>query len=137
MTGPTALLTATGTFSPIGAASTSSQNPNAAIDSSEKSSRLISMTIFSVVQRLSLFVLSTLTPLDELATLNIRRLRVLIQASNDKKTIPRQTTPVNDWMLVAFVHVTITLQRLAYTFAPIYHLIGITNPAPVVNVAGT
>ena len=86
------------------------------------------VTIFSSAMRLSLFVLQSLSPLTDLATLNVRRMTALL-ATLDR--VSPYTTPVYDWMLAAVVHATFALQRASLSLMPAFRLLGITAPMTI------
>ena len=81
-----------------------------------------SMSIYSCIIRLCLYVLSVQSPLEETAELNIRRIRQLLLESS--RTSP-YFTPVDDWVLVSVVHVLVALKRLLYSLRPVFRMLGI------------
>lgn len=89
-----------------------------------------SISLYTAVVRMSLNALQTLSPLSELASLNVRRLHELI-LSQDK--VSPYTTPVDDWLLAAVLHVTVSLQRVVFSLSPIFNSIHLD--APILNVA--
>jgi hypothetical protein len=80
------------------------------------------MTLFSSVMRMCLFILHELSPMAHVAVINMKRMRMLVN-SIDK--IPQYKTPTHDWLLVAVMHTTLHLQRLALSLEPVYEMLGI------------
>ena len=88
-----------------------------------------SISLYTGVLRMSLRALQTLSPLSELASLNVRRLNELM-LSQDK--VSPYTTPVDDWLLAAVLHVTVSLQRVVSSLSPVFSKIQLH--APILNV---
>ena len=89
-----------------------------------------SISLYTGVVRMSLRALQTLSPLSELASLNVRRLNELM-LSQDK--VSPYTTPVDDWLLAAVLHVTVSLQRVVSSLSPVFCKIQLD--VPILNVA--
>jgi Beige/BEACH domain/PH domain associated with Beige/BEACH len=82
---------------------------------------------------MSLNALQMLSPLTELASLNVRRLRELLLS---QEKVSPYTTPVDDWLLAALLHITVNLQRVASSLFPIFHKIGLDVPLLTVPIMG-
>lgn len=82
------------------------------------------MSMFSAVMRMSLFILSELSPVTHLAVLNVKRLRMLV---NSVDKVPQYKTPTHDWLLAALLHTTLNVQRLTLALEPVYEMLGITD----------
>jgi len=96
--------------------------------------RLESLTLFSSVMRACLYVHCSLSPLIDLATINVQRLRALFESSEKVRQTP-VNTPVDDWLVAAVVHTTAGLQQISVALMPIYSMIGI-NEKITVSSAG-
>lgn len=85
------------------------------------------LTLFSCIIRACLFIHNTMSPYQELATLNINRMRALLQVRQDIDASTMRFTPVHDWLICVVLRVIFNIQRVAATFAPLYELIGIKH----------
>jgi hypothetical protein len=95
------------------------------------------MTLFGTVIRSSLYVLTTLSPINDLATLNALRLGYLLRAAMNVVDVPHQSTPVIDWILATIVHVTLSLQRVVSALAPVFRTLGLEEPDLFVRSVGS
>jgi len=84
------------------------------------------LTLFSAMMRTFLYIHSTLSPLIDLTFHNITRMRLLLESSHKVAEQPI-TTPVDDWLVAACLHVSLNLQRLSKSLKPIFEMIGITE----------
>lgn len=91
------------------------------------------ISLYTSVVRMTLYTLRTLSPLSELATHNVRRLNELLLARDN---VSPYTTPVDDWLLAAVLHVTVSLQQITSSLYPIFHLIGLDSPLLSVTLMG-
>ena len=89
------------------------------------------LTLFSGVMRSCLYICQTLSPLVDLASLNVKRMRFLFEGSGTLSRERPITTPVDDWMVAAVLHVTLNLQRVSRSLQPIYLLLGVTEELAV------
>jgi hypothetical protein len=94
------------------------------------------LTLFGTMIRTSLFVLTYLSPINDLATLNALRLGYLIRAAANQSDVPHQSTPMVDWLLAVVVHVTLSLQRVVLTLGPVFRALGLDTPDLCVYSAG-
>ena len=92
-----------------------------------------SISLYTSVTRMSLNALQALSPLSDVASLNVRRLQELI-LSQDK--VSPYTTPVDDWLLAAVLHVTISLQRVISSLHPVFLKISLETPLLSVPIMG-
>lgn len=92
-----------------------------------------SISLYTSVTRMSLNALQALSPLSDVASLNVRRLQELI-LSQDK--VSPYTTPVDDWLLAAVLHVTISLQRVISSLHPVFLKISLDTPLLSVPIMG-
>ena len=92
-----------------------------------------SISLYTSIIRLSLNAFQMLSPLTDLASLNVRRLHELLLS---QEKVSPYTTPVDDWLLAAVLHVTVNLQRVASSLFPIFHKIAINVPLLTVPIMG-
>lgn len=82
-----------------------------------------SLTLYSSILRICLFILQELSPFSDMAELNIRRMRALLSVMEKVPSVSISATPHNDWLMVILIHVTINLQRISVALGPVFNLI--------------
>jgi hypothetical protein len=92
-----------------------------------------SISFYTSIIRMSLYILQTLSPSSELAILNVQRLNELLM-SQDK--VSPYTTPIDDWLLAAVLHLTVTLQNILSSLKPIFEIIGFKNSCLNIPIIG-
>jgi hypothetical protein len=89
------------------------------------------LSVCSAVMRMSLFILTQLSPITHLAILNLKRMRMLINCMDKMNT---SKTPTSDWLLAVVLHTTLGMQRIAHSLEPIYSMLGIKEKVYVRSV---
>jgi hypothetical protein len=91
------------------------------------------LTLYSATMRMSLYILTNLSPLTDLATLNIQRIKALVDVVD---RIPSATTPTQDWILASLFHATINLQRVITALEPLFSYVGVKPARLIIPIVG-
>lgn len=106
------------------AATSANQSANGAAATATETSSQPNLTLYSGSMRMCLYILTNLSPLTDLASLNILRIKALVDVV-DK--VSSHTSPVNDWILVLVLHLTLTVQRIINSFEPLFQYLGLKS----------
>ncbi len=101
------------------------QHQQSTVDSSQRS--LVAMSMYSQILHLSLFVLQTLSPFHNLATLNVFRLRALLRPVASTTILPQPLVPVPELVLLILCHAMTSLQRVGNALAVVYTRVGMNS----------
>ena len=91
------------------------------------------LTLFSCIIRSCLFIHNSMSPYQELATLNIHRMRALFKVRQDIDVATMRFTPVHDWLMCVVLRIIFNIQRVATTLTPLYEFIGIKRKLAVTS----
>ena len=92
-----------------------------------------SISLYTSVVRMSLNALQHLSPVSDIASLNVRRLHELMLS---QEKVSPYTTPVDDWLLAGVLHITISLQRVVTSLYPVFLKLGLENPLLNIPIMG-
>ena len=89
----------------------------------------IALPVFYHTFRLCLHVLSTLSPLHNMATLNVYRICALLRPMSSLH-FGLESLPLSSILITSLTHMTINLQRLTHSLAFVYQRIGLAKDNP-------
>ena len=100
------------------------RRPNLPENQQNLKQRMRSMSVFSAALRMCLYVLNHLSPLSYAAVVNLKRLRAIMHATPQ---MIQFNIPINDWVAVTALNLTLQLFRLRQVLRPLFLAIGFTE----------
>lgn len=89
-------------------------------DNSKKAKKMLPLSLYNAILRMSIYVAHGLSPFTQLAVLNIKRIHILMK--NVDKVVP-ESCPRNEWIMIVITHILATLQRVHQAFYRLYSII--------------